>query len=127
MSVKENLKKVTFEEAKNRIQDYDYALIYEISEMLFDKVGAISEICWDEVQEAYFFNEKSQMHIYLRDDVLEATVYNEIDKDVSFVDRRYELAGKFSTIGRKVKERNYLEFDDDGQAFVAYSRLVSVK
>lgn len=127
MSVKENLKKVTFEEAKNKIQDYDYALIYEISEMLFDKVGAISEIYWDEVQEAYFFNEKSQMHIYLSDDVLEAIVYNETDEDVTFVDRRYELAGKFSTIGREVKERNYLEFDDDGQAFVAYSRLVSVK
>lgn len=127
MSVKDNLKKVTFEEAKNRIQDYDYALISEISEMLFDKVGAISEIYWDEVQEAYFFNEKSQMHIYLSDDVLEAIVYNETDEDVIFVDRRYELAGKFSTIGREVKERNYLEFDDDGQAFVAYSRLVSVK
>ena len=127
MSVKDNLKKVTFEEAKNRIQDYDYALIYEISEMLFDKVEKISEIYWDEVQEAYFFNEKSQMHIYLSDDVLEAIVYNETDEDVIFVDRRYELAGKFSTIGREVKERNYLEFDDDGQAFVAYSRLVSVK
>lgn len=127
MSVKDNLKKVTFEEAKNRIQDYDYALISEISEMLFDKVGAISEIYWDEVQEAYFFNEKSQMHIYLSDDVLEAIVYNETDEDVIFVDRRYELAGKFSNIGREVKERNYLEFDDDGQAFVAYSRLVSVK
>lgn len=127
MSVKDNLKKVTFEEAKNRIQDYDYALIYEISEMLFDKVEKISEIYWDEVQEAYFFNEKSQMHIYLSDDVLEAIVYNETDEDVTFVDRRYELAGKFSNIGREVKERNYLEFDDDGQAFVAYSRLVSVK
>ena len=127
MSVKDNLKKVTFEEAKNRIQDYDYALIYEISEMLFDKVEKISEIYWDEVQEAYFFIEKSQMHIYLSDDVLEAIVYNETDEDVTFVDRRYELAGKFSNIGREVKERNYLEFDDDGQAFVAYSRLVSVK
>ena len=127
MSVKDNLKKVTFEEAKNRIQDYDYALIYEISEMLFDKVEKISEIYWDEVQEAYFFIEKSQMHIYLSDDVLEAIVYTETDEDVTFVDRRYELAGKFSNIGREVKERNYLEFDDDGQAFVAYSRLVSVK
>lgn len=127
MSVKDNLKKVTFEEAKNRIQDYDYALIYEISEMLFDKVEKISEIYWDEVQEAYFFNEKSQMHIYLSDEVLEAIVYNETNEDVTFVDRRYELAGKFSNIGREVKERNYLEFDDDGQAFVAYSRLVSVK
>lgn len=126
MSVKENLKKIAFEEAKNRIQDYEYALIYEISEMLFDKVESISEICWNQVQEAYFFNENSQIHFYLSDDELEAVVYNETG-DETFVDRRYELAGKFNSIGKEVKERTYLEFDDDGQAFVAYSRLVSIK
>lgn len=126
MSVKENLKKIAFEEAKNSIQDYEYALIYEISEMLFDKVESISEICWNQVQEAYFFNENSQIHFYLSDDELKAVVYNDTG-DETFVDRRYELAGKFNSIGKEVKERTYLEFDDDGQAFVAYSRLVSIK
>lgn len=126
MSVKENLKKIAFEEAKNSIQDYEYALIYEISEMLFDKVETISEICWNQVQEAYFFNENSQIHFYLSDDELKAVVYNDTG-DETFVDRRYELAGKFNSIGKEVKERTYLEFDDDGQAFVAYSRLVSIK
>lgn len=126
MGVKENLQKIDIDEVKALIQQYEYALVYEISQMVFDKIESISQINWNEIQEAYFFHPKSQIHIYWNGDSLQATIYNETE-DVKFVDRCYELAGKFHGIGNSIIEREYLEYDDDGQTYVAYARLVTVK
>lgn len=126
MGVKENLQKIDIDEVKALIQQYEYALVYEISQMVFDKIESISQINWNEIQEAYFFNKNSQIHVYQNGNEMQATIYNETE-DVKFVDRCYELAGKFHGIGDSIIEREYLEYDDDGQTYVAYARLVTVK
>ena len=126
MGVKENLQKIDIDEVKALIQQYEYALVYEISQMVFDKIESISQINWNEIQEAYFFNKNSQIHVYQNENEMQATIYNETE-DVKFVDRCYELAGKFHGIGDSIIEREYLEYDDDGQTYVAYARLVTVK
>lgn len=126
MSVKNNLRTVELADAKQMIQDYEFAVIYEISKMHFDKVESISEIKWDEMQEAYFFNEAGQLHMFRDEDTICATVFTE-DEDITHVDRLYEISNGFKVLGKEIKERTYLEFDEDGQAYVAYTRLVSVQ
>ena len=41
------VKKMSFEEAKKQIQDYEYALIYGISEICLTKTESLLEINWD--------------------------------------------------------------------------------
>ena len=40
------VKKMSFEEAKKQIQDYEYALIYGISEICLTKTESLLEINW---------------------------------------------------------------------------------
>lgn len=126
MSIKENLKHLTLEEAKTKVPDYQYALIYEMSSMTLDRVEMLGEISWTELQEAFFFDENGQMHLFAGEDGLEAVVFTE-PEGANAVTKEYPLAGKFGRMGTKVKEREYLENDDDGQVYVAYTRLVSVE
>lgn len=63
------VKKMSFEEAKKQIQDYEYALIYGISEICLTKTESLLEINWDECTEARFFG-KQESYTFLKRMVL---------------------------------------------------------
>ena len=44
MSVKERVKSLDFQKAKNIYADYEYCLIYKISEVILDQTARVSEI-----------------------------------------------------------------------------------
>ena len=123
------LKKVSFEEGKKLVQDYEYALIYYYSEKYFGKVCNLAEINWEECMEAYFFNKTGQMYIYESEfSEMEVTVFRE-EKGVvyNYVDRKYEIANTFKAgTGDKIIVREYLNVDKDNQTFVEYTRLLDV-
>lgn len=121
-----NTKKITFEDAKREAAEYSYILAYEFSRVLLGRTNETS-VSWDECQEAYLFDEGAEVHIYRDGDMLHAVKCSaETDEDV-FVDRVYELAGQFSSIGRRVRVREYLVPDEDGQVTVEYTRLVAIE
>ena len=103
------VKKMSFEEAKKQIQDYEYALIYGISEICLTKTESLLEINWDECTEARVSEVKDA-----------GTNEDEIIKT-------YELANKFKTQGKKISVKEYLDYDADGQAEVVLTRLLSVE
>lgn len=125
MEWKDVVKKMELAEAKQQIAQMKYGLIYEISDVIFDCIDGIAEINWDEMIEGYFFNDKEQIYIYETEEGLQAVCFTE-PENAGYVDKEYELAGKFQTLGKKVKKREYLDFDEDGQIYVAYTRLTDV-
>lgn len=127
MSVKERVKSLDFQKAKNIYADYEYCLIYKISEVILNQTAQVSEIDWKEVQEAWFFGEQGQLHIYRDEDLLSAVLIDDAElSDAHTLEKAYRLMDKFRKVtGKKmlvVKE--YMDFDEDGQAYVAYTRLL---
>ena len=128
MERKDSMKKIDLAEAKSQISQMKYGLIYEISDVIFDRMDKIAEINWAELIEGYFFDDTAhtaQIHIYDTEEGLQAVCFTE-PENARYVDKEYELIGKYQQIGKKVKKREYLEFDEDGQVYVSYTRLIDV-
>ena len=121
------MKRIYIEEAKNAIADYKYAYLQMMSEHILDEVSKLASIEWDELIEGYIFDDEKQLHIYREDDELVAVILDDDVEDAHYFDRRYELAGKYNTLGKNVIIREYLLADDDGQSYVAFTRLVGVE
>ena len=72
-----------------------------------------------------------QIHIFTGEDGLQAVCFTEpenmIDNKEDIIDKDYRLAGKYQKIGSRITKREYLDYDEDGQVYVAYTRLVDVK
>lgn len=116
-------------EAKEKVQEYDYALIYYFSEKYFGTVEALDQINWDECLEAYFFDEKGQMYVHAAETgELTAVIFQEKQNEsYEYIDRKYELANMYKwSLGSQVLIREYLAADKDGQTYVEYTRLVDI-
>lgn len=124
-SIKNKIKILDFQEAKNIIEDYEYCLIYMISEMILNQTVRVSEINWEEVKEAWFFGKQGQLHIYRYNDILSAALLDDADlTDAHTLEKTYRLAGKFKAAGfGQVIVKEYIDFDEDGQSYAAYTRL----
>lgn len=125
MNINDAVRKITIDEMKSQIVQMKYGLIYEISNVIFDRMENIADIDWDEFVEGYFFDDKAQIHVYDTEDGLQAVCFAE-PSESEFVDKEYELTGKYQSVGNSIKKREYLNFDEDGQVYVEYTRLVDV-
>ena len=113
---------VAMAQVKTEWGNYKYALIYMISELIFQETKEIGQINWDECQEAYFFDTAGQMHVFQSEEgTLNASRFTEAS-EANRVEHRYQLA-KTSKV---LKVYEYLEQDEDGQTVVTYTRLVSI-
>ena len=126
MSIDDAIRVMSLDDAKAQISKMKYALVYQISEVIFDKMEQIAEICWEECLEGYFFDETRQVHIFTGEDGLQAVCFTE-PEDAEYIDKDYKMAGKYQKIGSRITKREYLDYDEDGQVYVAYTRLVDVK
>ncbi len=106
---------------------YPYALIYEMSHVYFDETAQVTEmINAGELQEAYFFGEEGQAHIFQDDDGWNVVFMTKL-QNAEFVDRAYLVDGQFASAGKRVIIREYLAMDEDGQAKVEYTQLVRIE
>jgi hypothetical protein len=121
------LKEKTFEEAKQLLSGYKYALVYMISEVILEETDKLSEIDWEECKEAYFFDSKGQLHIYKNEEEEGFQVIEFVSGKLSYVERKYALATKFNKTGKTVSVREYLDNDADGQSYVVYTSLYDIK
>lgn len=125
MSINNTIEKITIDEVKSQIAHMKYALVYEISNVVFNKIEKIAEINWDEFIEGYFFNENTQIHVYDTEEGLQAVCFTE-PADADYIDKEYDLSGRYQNIGKRIKKREYFDYDEDGQVYVAYTRLIDV-
>lgn len=126
MEINDVIKSISLEEVKSHISQMKYALIYQISEVIFDRIEQIVEINWEECLEGYFFDENTQIHVYSTEDGLQAVFFAE-PEDVEYIDKDYKLSNKYRNVGEKIRKREYFDYDEDGQVYVAYTRLFDVK
>lgn len=82
------------------------------------------EMNLDRLLEGFWFGERAGLHLY-REDGDWLAVFCEDGDDDSTVEERQLIRRK--SFGSVLHVRHYLDFDEDGQAFVAYSRPVRVE
>lgn len=126
MNSNDSIKKISLEEAKKEIAHLKYALVYQYSKVIFERIENVENIAWDECVEAYFFDEKKQIHLYQYDNELQGICFEE-KETADYIDKEYVLTEQYRTVGTTLKKREYLDYDADGQVFVKYTRLVDVE
>ena len=119
-------KKLNWEEAKGKTEDYPYALVYELSKVLFGRREDVAEkICWEECTEARFFGEDRELHLFeANGEKMAVEVWD--GEQGEWILRAYELEGRFRKCGRWLKVKEYLEQDEDGQMVTVMTRLAGV-
>lgn len=120
------IKKWEFEDARMQIQDYEFALIYMISELKFTKVEDLSEVNWKECVEARFFSEDKELHFFHADGEWKIVQVSDKDERDTII-KKYEMANKFRNLGKNVLVKEYITYDKDGQANVTLTRLMGIE
>ncbi len=115
----------TFDYVKDSYMNYRYVLAYEFSEVKFGETAG-TDVNWDECLEAYLIKDDMQLHVYLKDGELVADEFTETDADCKYADHTYIVREGVDLHGKSITVREYLDTDEDGQAYVSYSRIISV-
>lgn len=123
--------RISIDDVKGKILsgNYTFALINYISEMvLTDKLDAVS-IDWNEIVEARFFSEKNEIHIFEDDDEMIAVYSQDGDENNDYLIKKLPIMkrGGLSKIGKKLVAKQYLAYDEDGQAEIKFTRLIGVE
>lgn len=125
MGIKECIKELSFDEAKELGLKCENVLAYEISRIVFG-VGKSNDINWEECTEVFFFDETKQVHMIHEGDEWKSVVFE--DKTGNpFVEKTYKLISKLLGECKNIVKREYLDNDEDGQTYVVYTRLVSIQ
>lgn len=117
--------------------DFKYALIYYLNDLVLDRIENIEEINKDILVEAMFFNDNKELHFFEYENDIkgvliekdETDIEIDIDKvsnlgnDGNFFYEEYlvkERLGRYSKSNkyRNMKVINYLDKEDDGQSYV---------
>lgn len=120
------LEKIERPLSSEQIQGYEYALIYMISSVKLLKAAEFDTIDWEECQEARFFSEEKELHIFDTEDGKGAVLIKDQDNEDRVV-KKYEIAPKFSKFGKTLKVIEYLSYDKDGQMQIALTRLAGIE
>lgn len=120
------IEKTDFEEALRHAAEYDLALIYEIGGIRLCDTRSLPGTDWTECQEARFFAEDRELHLYEQDGEMTALeIYD--DGDDNTIVKRYKLDQRFRQVGKILRVKEYIKYDEDGQAFIALTRLCGIE
>lgn len=108
------------------INNYQYAVIYNISDMYFGKTEAFGGIDEEQLLEGYLFDEEKELHIFREDDEIQMIEFKECDNfSLDRVDCSFSL--KKNVLGKELLVREYLDYDNDGQVFIAFKRMIGIR
>jgi len=114
---------ITVDEALDRDKlislGIQYGLVYYLDKVKLDRIDNL-ELDEEEILEARFFSKNKEVHVFRRDG-LEASLF--IDEGEEYFDDSQLLMKKF---GKKIYIRNYINYDEDNQAYIRYSRPIDV-
>ena len=112
-------------------EGYKFGLIYHLDEIL---TGEIENLSMDEERliEARIFCEDKEIHIFNNDGFRAIEAIDEKSKEEEN-DSYYEchlLIDKETdkkSFGKNLTVKRYIDFDEDGQAYISYTRLYSIE
>lgn len=117
---------IGFETMKEQILQYEYALLYMISEIHLCKTEELKDIDWEQCQEARFFSENKEMHCFIDEEgKFKAVSVIDTNKDDIYV-KSYRLAKSFQKYGKILQIKEHLAYDEDGQMYVALTCLKGI-
>lgn len=115
---------------KNYLLDegYKYALVYYLNDLYFGDIDNIGEIDNEIIVEAFFFNDKKELHFF-EDNGFKGIVTEgqEDGFEETFILKKRLGRDLVKNKYKKVKVFNYLDYEKDGQAFVKYTALKGVE
>lgn len=99
----------------------DSAIIYCYDEIITDKVGNL-DLDVDNIMEARIFNENKELRIWRDEEVLRGSVFKEANEVTTPIEEEYILYPRkekgFNP--SKLVVKKYIDYDQDGQAYVSY-------
>lgn len=120
------IKEVELSEAYGKSAEYEYALVYLLSGVILCKTEKLKPFPMEECTEVRFFSADCELHIFGTEDGMCAVEISD-DGTEDIVVKKYNLTSRFSAVGDKLVVQEYLEYDIDGQAVVALTRLKGIE
>ena len=120
---------ITYQDAKNCLSEYEYALIYLNDEVILGKVEELKNkitVALDscKLMEARFFSHDKELHIFERNDKWSCVITEDIN--TLGVTKEYKLSEGFGK-GKSILVRESLVYDEDGQVYIAKTALNGIK
>jgi len=108
---------------RSEIGEDSYGLLFSLDEILVGKGSLIKEKLTSKAFiEARVFNKEKELFAYYDGDGYRLVETDKTKYDGCSIEREYILDKKFKGFS-KVKVREFIDFDDDGQAYVRGSSL----
>lgn len=120
------VEKIDADNVLEQLAEYRYALVYRISGITLCRVSDFDNADWDECFEARFFDEEKELHIYKDDGVLHAVKCAGTVDDDCLV-KKYRLQDRYFGQNKYLCVCEHLDYDEDGQAAVALTRLTGIE
>lgn len=120
------MENIDIQKAYQLVFEYDYALIYMMSELILSKTSDLGEIDWEECMEARFFSREKELHIFEEDGEYMAVEISDLEEEDVLI-QKYQLANKFLGLGSVLYVKEYLAYDEDGQTYVGLTRLAGIE
>lgn len=102
-----------FEFKQAIIYNYDSVIVNELQNLLIDA---------DNIIEARLFDETKEIRIFKEDENLSGVIFIEDDGDKDIIIKEYILNNGDQCKYTKLKIKEYIDFDEDGQAYIKYVR-----
>lgn len=117
-------KEISMNGIEKRFAEYSFAVLYELSDILLAEASSVTRLP-SECYEARFFSENGELHIFETETSRKAVEIR--DDGTDCIDACYELDGRFRSLGRKLTIRKNLAVDEDGQSYIANTRLIGIE
>ena len=113
------------EDIKNKAATYEFALIYTYSSPKYLGENNAGSIDWSELVDARFFGEEGELHVFRNEDnELEMVELSDSVEQENFNERFEDFERPLERgYGKSITIREYINFDEDGQAVVVCTRL----
>lgn len=117
-------------EAAECVKSFKFALVYQLEKILLGTVEQVwGEICPQECIEARFFSEDKELHVFDYNGEYRAILVSDEDSDdACVITREVKLQEKLcKKPWSMMTVKEYIAFDEDGQACVSLTRLAGLK
>lgn len=116
-------------EVEQDLSGLQWGLLYYQDDIQLKKIAEIGTgaINSPKLLEGHLFGERKAIHIFEYDDMLSVVLIE--DDFQELIDRKHKLIGRFNPEkkGIYLHVRDYIAFDDDGMAYIEYSRPFKVE
>lgn len=104
----------SIEQALEQAEKLRFVMVTELSRVVIGKTPM--HISWDELIEARFFDHDTEIRIFREDGELRARSVS-LQDGTPYIEKQYK--GLQGNLGSEISVREYLAFDEDGQAGVS--------